>query len=130
MPTRKEKLLRAADKLDEAREAMNHGGRHWIKGYLRRYIEKNHVPGARGYITAQEAGYRGDQSPVVGFCSIGALLHVKAPMKAKQALNGVVNKKGFGSVIEFNDLSTTKWSEVSRAFRSAARQLRKEAAEL
>lgn len=137
----KEELLLAADKLDEAREKMNNGGKHWIRGYLRRVVLKGHKPGGRGLASKKEAlKYHGvkPKECEYGFCSVGGLNAVKAPTLSYKALADTINSKGRhlgkgsanNSIITWNDAYERKWGDVSRAFRKAARNLRKQAADL
>ena len=112
-----------ADKLLEARETMNSRGRHWIKGALRR---KRKTPS--GELTSEWA-----------YCSIGSINKVgdrSIRGRLIKALNaGLPNgyravgyngkepsiKACEGAIIKFNDSYHTKWGDISRAFRRAAR---------
>lgn len=124
--TKKEKLLNAADKLDEARERMNHGGKHWVKGALKRYVRKDHTPGETGFSSKRQAGPDFEAA----YCSVGALQSVRAPGLSHSALGHVINEKKGETIISFNDAKETRWADVSRMFRTAAGRLRREAEKL
>jgi len=66
------KALKSATKtLRAARDLMNHGGKHWIKGAEQRYVRKDHEPGGHGF--SEAAIYEGMEP---AYCSIGAIKKV------------------------------------------------------
>jgi hypothetical protein len=81
----------AAAAVRAARDLMNHGGKHWIKGAEERLIDPNtHTPGDygdAGFALAREGGE-------LGYCSIGALKKVDSPGLARIALAEVIDPMG------------------------------------
>lgn len=101
---------RVAQCLLDARELMNSGGRHWIKGWLRKKNGKG------------EACY----------CSIGAI-RAAAPGEENRRVRAAAKKilaaqlpgyphKDENKIIGWNDDPRRKWSDVSKTFRQAAKR--------
>ena len=101
--------------LRESRNKLNHGGRHWIKGALKRWVSKDHSPGARVFSPTRKTETQSEAA----FCAVGAINDtVEGPVRiaAKVALAEV-------TIIRFNDGPKTTWPEVRTAFTKAARRL-------
>jgi hypothetical protein len=133
--------------LRAARDKMNHGGRHWIKGALRRRMIQNDV-----------SNYAVGDNPAwgeVGYCSIGGINAVsgraqsavvtsklRGPMKKALASaiirdnggnfqgftlrddldGGITVEQAESVIIRFNDHAMTKWDDVKRVFTDAAKR--------
>lgn len=108
-----------SEKLLEAREKMNNGGKHWVRGTLRR---------------------KNPSTQEISYCSVGAIQAIPGDRATKnklyRALNEALPKNfratGFGSrppgieacksaIIHYNDHWDRKWGDISRVFRRAAR---------
>jgi hypothetical protein len=101
-----------ADVLLRARERMNSRGKHWIKEAVERKLDNGEY----------------------GYCSLGAIRKeagrsTRLYKAAHQALaRSLGDESGTPMTIaSFNDDPGTKWGDVSKAFRKAARQVLREA---
>ena len=104
-----------ADALLAARELMNDGGNHWIKGKIR-------LP----QLFKRKNGLQTETC----YCSIGAIQAATKGNRALRlrcyaALNKAIGRPGnagyIGTILSWNDNYERTWSEVSRAFRRAAK---------
>lgn len=85
--TAKQKMFKAtADTLRGARDLMNHGGKHWIKGGEKGWVNSSHVPGALHVYGYEMPGYE-----EVAYCSVGALREKTAAREAYIALANVID---------------------------------------
>jgi hypothetical protein len=84
------KQLKAiADQLREARDLMNHGGKHWIKGAESMIVAPDHEPGGVGIVNRYY--YPLGEEAEIGFCSVGALREVSADTIATITLAEVID---------------------------------------
>lgn len=90
----KRAMREAAKTLLAARDRMNDGGKHWIKGAEKRAVDPfTHRPGSRSHFSMHGA----DRHMVPAYCSIGALYEEKADKLAFITLAELVRSKEMAS---------------------------------
>ena len=126
--------------LRAARDRLNHGGHHWIKAALTRWVRKDAEPGSPAY---KGRTRKTKEFSEKAFCSLGAInattvANGPARTAAKIALAETIDKSRFeylqkqGSsklraaeniIIIWNDRGSRRWPEVRDAFTKTARRL-------
>lgn len=121
----KRKVMRA---LIKARELMNNRGRHWTKRNLKQHEKGEPVFCALGGLNEVTTGRQ-------GYSYLGPRYEDPILDEAKLVLAETISGRRPRSVVtaetiifQFNDHVNTKWGDVSRKFRTAARRIEKELA--
>jgi hypothetical protein len=111
--------------LREARDKINNGGEHWIKGALRSrryngyaYCSVGAINNVEG-ITAQE---RRDALYILGLKGLELTPNEYNLVKYDKSERAWA--PFLSAIMRFNDRVDTKWDDVNRAFRKAIRSVR------
>lgn len=101
-----------------ARELMNNRGKHWIKWEFRRKNKNGELCYCSiGAIRAAAPGDKNKRLRAAAFRALAQLIDPNYADGTKTAAQSVI--------MSFNDSDSTKWGDVSKLFRKAARSVLK-----